>query len=85
MAERPDVTEMLGGITVPTLVIVGEHDAISTPAEMHGIADRIPCAQLAVIPAAGHMSPLENPRAFNAALARFLAAVAGKTGSAPAR
>ncbi len=75
MAERPDVTEMLGGITVPTLVIVGEHDAISTPTEMRGIAGRIPGAQFALIPAAGHMSPLESPRAFNAALIRFLAAV----------
>ena len=75
MAERPDVTEMLGGITVPTLVMVGEHDAISPPAEMRTIADRIPGAQFALIPAAGHMSPLENPRAFNAALAHFLAAV----------
>ncbi len=75
MAERPDVTEMLGSITVPTLVVVGEHDAISTPAEMRTIAGRIPGTQFALISAAGHMSPLENPRAFNAALAHFLAAV----------
>jgi 3-oxoadipate enol-lactonase len=75
MAERPDVTEMLGGITVPTLIIVGEHDAISTPAEMRTIADRVPGAQFALIPAAGHMSPLENPHDFNAALSRFLPAI----------
>jgi 3-oxoadipate enol-lactonase len=75
MAQRPDVTEMLGGISVPTLVIVGEHDAISTPEEMRTIADRIPGAQFAVIPTAGHMSPLENPRAFNAALTGFLASI----------
>jgi pimeloyl-ACP methyl ester carboxylesterase len=75
MAERPDMTEMLGGITVPTLVIVGEHDVISTPEEMRGIADRIPGAQFALVPNAGHMSPLENPPAFNAALAGFLASI----------
>jgi 3-oxoadipate enol-lactonase len=72
MAKRPDVTDMLGGIAIPTLVVVGEHDAISPPAEMRGIADRIPGAEFILIPGAGHMSPLENPRDFNAALHRFL-------------
>ncbi|HEV3415696.1 MAG TPA: alpha/beta fold hydrolase [Pirellulales bacterium] len=72
MANRPDATEMLAGIDVPTLVVVGEHDSISPVAEMRGIAERIPGAELAVIPNAGHMSPLEEPRAFNEALARFL-------------
>ena len=42
MAARPDVTEMLPHINVPTLVLVGEHDAISPPAEMKEIADAIP-------------------------------------------
>lgn len=72
MAKRPDATEMLGGIAVPTLVIVGEHDAISPPAEMREIADRIPGAQFAIVKKAGHMSPLEEPAAFNEELARFL-------------
>jgi 3-oxoadipate enol-lactonase len=76
MAERPDSSDMLAGINVPTLVIVGEHDTLSPPAEMRGIADRIPGAQFALIPAAGHMSPLENPPAFNAALEHFLRAAA---------
>jgi len=73
MAKRPDATDMLAGINVPTLVVVGEHDGISPPAEMQGIAERIPAAQFALIPSAGHMSPLENPVAFNAVLGRFLA------------
>ncbi|HEV2973245.1 MAG TPA: alpha/beta fold hydrolase [Pirellulales bacterium] len=72
MATRPDATEMLAGIDVPTLVVVGEHDSISPVAEMRGIAERIPGAELAVIRNAGHMSPLEEPRAFNDALGRFL-------------
>jgi 3-oxoadipate enol-lactonase len=75
MAERPDVSEMLGGIAVATLVIVGEQDAISTPTEMRTIADSISGAQFEVIPNAGHMSPLENPPAFNAALTGFLASI----------
>ena len=74
MAQRPDASEMLAGINVPTLVVVGEHDILSTPTEMRGIAEQIPGVQFALIPAAGHMSPLENPGAFNAALANFLTA-----------
>jgi pimeloyl-ACP methyl ester carboxylesterase len=54
------------------LVVVGEHDVISPVEEMRGIAERIPGAEFVVIPGAGHMSPLENPAAFNAALERFL-------------
>jgi 3-oxoadipate enol-lactonase len=73
MANRPDASDMLAGINVPTLVIVGEHDKLSPPAEMRGIAEKIPGAQFVLIPAAGHMSPLENPGAFSAALIRFLA------------
>ena len=75
MANRPDASDMLAGINVPTLVVVGEHDTLSPPAEMRGIAEQIPGAEFALIPAAGHMSPLENPGAFNAALIRFLAGI----------
>lgn len=72
MAERPDVTDRLADIDVPTLVLVGEHDSISSPAEMRQIADRIPGAECVVIPHAGHMSPMENYNAFNRSLATFL-------------
>jgi len=72
MADRPDVTEWLGQIKLPTLLICGEHDVISPADEMRGIAGRIPGAQMEVIPAAGHMSPLENAAGFNAVLSEFL-------------
>ena len=72
MAGRPDMTAPLAEIKVPTLVVVGEHDVISPVEEMRGIAARIPGAEFVVIPAAGHMTPLEEPAAFNAALQRFL-------------
>jgi len=72
MAARPDVTGMLGSIDVPTLVVVGEHDAISTAAEMRKIADAIPGARFAEIKGAGHMSPLEDPAAVNTAIEEFL-------------
>jgi pimeloyl-ACP methyl ester carboxylesterase len=72
LAERPDVTEMLPKIAVATLVIVGEHDAISSPDEMQGIAESIPNAAWVVVPHAGHLSPLENPDVFNEALAQYI-------------
>jgi 3-oxoadipate enol-lactonase len=72
MAQRPDATPTLGDIRCPTLVLVGEHDAISLPAEMRSIAAAIPHSQFVEIPASGHMTPLENPAAVNAALKAFL-------------
>lgn len=72
MAARPDCTGLLPTIKLPTLVMVGEHDAISTRSEMESIARAIPRAQFAVIPEAGHMAPLENPQAVNEALTMFL-------------
>lgn len=72
MAARPEMTDFLSQIRVPALVVVGEEDPISPVAEMRQISESIPGAQFAVIPAAGHMAPLENPAAFNAALEKFL-------------
>jgi pimeloyl-ACP methyl ester carboxylesterase len=72
MAERADAADLLATIDVPTLVLVGEHDAISPPEEMRSIADRIAGAEFTVIARAGHLSPLENPDTVNAAMAAFL-------------
>jgi 3-oxoadipate enol-lactonase len=73
MKRRPDATPGLAGITVPTLVLVGEDDGLTPPAAAEALAGAIPHARLAVVPAAGHLSNLENPQAFNAALDDFLA------------
>jgi pimeloyl-ACP methyl ester carboxylesterase len=72
LAARPDVTDLLATIDLPTLVIVGEDDAISPADEMRAMAAAIVNSELAVIPSAGHLPPLENPQAFNAAVERFL-------------
>ncbi len=78
MAERPDATELLPEIDVPTLLVCGEEDQISTVAEMEGMAQAIPGAQFVVIPDAGHMAPLENAEAVNAAIRRFLSNLPSK-------
>ena len=76
MAQRPDSTELLPSLALPALVIVGEHDSISTVAEMQGIADAMPQARLVEIAAAGHMAPLEKPQPVNAAIREFLSGLA---------
>ena len=73
MAARPDVTDFLPTIKVPTLVMVGEHDVISSAAEMKTIADAIPGAKYIVIQRAGHMTTVEEPVAVNEVLTRFIA------------
>jgi 3-oxoadipate enol-lactonase len=73
MAARPDSTGLLGDVDVPTLVIVGQEDAISPPDEMRSMAAAIPQAQFIDVPSAGHMAPLENAAAVSGAIERFLA------------
>jgi 3-oxoadipate enol-lactonase len=76
MAERKDYSAELATIRVPALIVVGEHDLISPVEEMTMIAHRMQSAELRVIPNAGHMAPLENPAAVNAAIEAFLAKLA---------
>jgi 3-oxoadipate enol-lactonase len=72
LRDRSDSRSTLLTITVPTLVVVGESDMITPPADAQAMTAMIPGARLVVIPKAGHLSPLENPRAFNASVRAFL-------------
>jgi 3-oxoadipate enol-lactonase len=57
-------------INCPTLVIAGEHDAARDECET--IAEKLPEGAFVQIPRAGHLSNLDNPKAFNQALDEFL-------------
>lgn len=72
MKHRPDATGELAGISVPTLVVVGEDDSLSPPDAVRPIHDGITGARFVVLPRAGHLSNLEAPDGFNAALSEFL-------------
>ncbi len=72
MAARPDSLELLSRIRCPTLVLVGKEDKLSPPAEAQKMAGSIPQARFQIIPAAGHLSNLEQPAQFNAVLQDFL-------------
>lgn len=65
---RPD----LATVSVPTLVMVGALDEITPPAASRDLADRIPGAELVVLPNAGHMANMEKAEAFNTELRQFL-------------
>jgi len=72
MAQRADSTDLLAGISCPTLVIVGEEDALTPPSVAREYAAQIPGAQFVVITNAGHLSNLEQPEAFLQAVRGFL-------------
>ena len=71
MAERPDSIPLLQQIICPAQIIVGELDVPTPPSDARLMTDRIPNARLAVIPGAGHLSNLEQPKLFNEAIRSF--------------
>lgn len=77
MRDRPDARASLPEIAIPTLVLVGEQDALTPPADSQAMADAIPGARLVTIPGAGHLAPMERPGAVAAALSDFFAGALG--------
>jgi pimeloyl-ACP methyl ester carboxylesterase len=73
MADRTDSLPLLPHIACPTLVIVGDEDHTTPPADAQLIAQGIPGASLAVIAGAGHLSNLEQPDQFNKLVGEFTA------------
>jgi 3-oxoadipate enol-lactonase len=71
IAERPDSSDVLQRIRIPALVIVGADDVLTTPADAERMAKGIAGAELVVIPDAGHLSNVEQPDEFTAALEDF--------------
>ncbi len=64
--------ERLPAIKLPTLIMVGEEDPGTPVAASEAIHERIAGSQLVVLPAARHLSNIEQAEAFNAALMTFL-------------
>lgn len=71
LATRTDCTPGLSNIQVPTLILVGDQDAVAPPSTAQAMHDRIASSQFALIPGAGHMSNLENPEFFNSQIHAF--------------
>jgi 3-oxoadipate enol-lactonase len=64
--------DRLTEIRIPTLIIVGEDDPGTPVAAAEAMQKRIPSSKLVVLPSARHLSNVEQPQAFNAALTGFL-------------
>src|SRR5262245_62324207 len=75
LRDRPDASSQLAQIGVPVLVIVGDEDAVTPVDDARAIAAGAPDTRLVILPEAGHLSNLENPASFNAALRPWLAAL----------
>lgn len=73
--DRPDASDLLPDITVPSLVIGATDDPIIPVSESQRVADALPNSQCVIIPACGHISNLERPAQFNDALARWMARI----------
>ncbi len=68
MLSRTDTTGALEKIEIPALLICGEEDALTPPAGMRAMSQRIKRAEYVEISRAGHMSPIENPEEVNRAI-----------------
>jgi 3-oxoadipate enol-lactonase len=68
MRDRKDRTHILGSISVPTVVIGGEEDALIPPEQTKALASEIPGARTTIVPNAGHLTAIEQPDAVNEAL-----------------
>ncbi len=73
LVARDDVTDRLGEITCPTLVIHGDADASIPVAKAQALVDGLPgAAPLVLVPGAGHAANLTHPDVVNPPLRRFL-------------
>lgn len=72
MLNRPDLTPLLGALTVPTLFVAGETDPLWTPEETRTFAAKLARGTWDIIPGAGHVAPLlHSPAALVALITRF--------------
>jgi 3-oxoadipate enol-lactonase len=75
MRDRSDFRDCLRSVAEPTLIIVGDQDAITPPAVAESMNKEISHAKLVIIKGAGHLSPMEQPEQVNQALRQFLATI----------
>jgi len=74
-AERPDYSRLLRGLTVPALVIAGDHDAYADEAVVAQLVGALPAPEVVRLPGTGHLPNLEAQAAFDPVLRAFAARV----------
>jgi pimeloyl-ACP methyl ester carboxylesterase len=80
---RPDIppSKRLNEIEVPTLILVGEFDIPDVHAVSGALSNGIPNSRRLLIPASGHLIPMEQPAQFNQAVEDFIQATLFGSGS----
>lgn len=76
MAARRESFDVLSGLELPVLVVVGEEDAITPEGDAHDMAAQLTDVRLQRLAGAGHLSAMETPDDLNAAIRRFLSEIA---------
>ena len=71
--QRPDATEVLQSLRVPTLILCGQQDTWSPPVQHQAMHALVPHSTFEVIDHAGHMAPMEKPQEVADAVARWIA------------
>lgn len=72
-ASQEDISKDVAAVAVPTLVIAGELDRVDSVATLEAeLLPRIPQAVMQVLPATGHLSPLESPDGVAKLIADFV-------------
>ncbi len=72
LLQRPDASDVLRAIRVPTLVLCGRQDSWAPVSQHEAMQALVANAELVVVEQAGHMAPMERPLAVAAALERWL-------------
>ena len=72
LLNRKDGFAQLGRLRVPTAFITGDQDSWSSPAQHAEMQAATPGSTLTIINDSGHMAPMEQPEAVNAALRKWL-------------
>jgi pimeloyl-ACP methyl ester carboxylesterase len=76
MAARPDSIETLQATDVPALVLVGDEDSLVDEPTARELTDALPQGRLVTLPGSGHLSAVETPEPFAAAVSSFVSGLA---------
>lgn len=74
LLNRPDASADLAAVGCPTLILCGEQDSWSPPAQHRAMQSLVPHAALEIIPECGHMATMEAPGSVSEAMHRWLVA-----------
>jgi pimeloyl-ACP methyl ester carboxylesterase len=78
LGRRMDLEPVAAGLRVPALIVCGARDRLTAPALSERLSRLVGGSRLAIVPAAGHMLPLEAPGTLNDLILSFVRGVASE-------